>query len=155
MEGTSAHVRSLNNQNNVFSTSEDVFFGIQSQRIVAHIDGALSFWSGVILIDRGTGKIFDLVRLDQVPSGVKVYDVGSAAVLPGMIDLNVSLSWDLGVEVGNFSFLLRANTALPPEFRVCSPAQKKLLLVESPALWMHPYRRLGCNIVYFLQKACV
>ena len=74
-------------------------FGLKSTRVLTLEHNSFEFAEKIILIDAASGIIKDIKSWDMVSKDLKVFDFGTAVIMPGIIDLNTSLCWDLGVQV--------------------------------------------------------
>ena len=83
-------------------------FGIRSTRVVVpDSKDCFAFLACTVVIDTATGSIVTVVASpEDCNLQIPIQDFGDLVVMPGVIDINTSLSWDLGIEVDHFTPVL-------------------------------------------------
>ena len=80
--------------------ASNLMFGIKSTRVLIPAPGdGLRFAYRVVVINSKTGNIEMVIEPFSAPRGLQVFDAGHNVVMPGIIDMNASLTWACGTEV--------------------------------------------------------
>lgn len=123
----------------IFKTSQ---FAIASSRIV----GDRGVFAGAVVIERG--RI--VAVLDRVPSGVPIYDVGSLAVLPGLVDTHVHVNepgrtdWE-GYETATRAAAAGGITTIVDMPLNCIPVTTSLAALEEKLLALSGKLTVDCG----------